>query len=377
MAIGTTVKVGWDATKVQRGMTSLKARFGRFATNVAGKLKTGMTAAAVAITATFAAATAATVAYFNKFRKEMDRIGKLAKRFEVPVEDLQRLQIAAELSGTNIEVLAKALQTLTRYAVKAGQEGGATYARAFEELRINAQKFAGMRPEQQILELSRAYNEGGKSAEKFAAILEVMGARSGGELMPLLRETPERLRGIFSQVNTVSGETIRKMEQFNDRITIIKQNLRVAFSQAIAGDMDAIKAALALVRSVLRDAWEGVGKDIALTTAARLVDGVNKFFKWLKDHPVAAAVAFPGIGGPAGVNLLEQTSRKGARDLRAARGDFSFEPSQLTLERERIYQAALRGTKEGVKEGMQNIVLEGPNVPVGGRWEDMRAKWSR
>lgn len=214
--LSSTIKIGLNSSEVKRGMASMRQGFKRFGAEVK---------------AAMAVAGAATVAYFHNFRQEMDRLGKLAKRLEESTDTLQRIGMAAQLAGVDLETVVKASQRLVRTLVQA-EDGSKTYARALDALGLSAGNLLEMPLEEQLMALARAYQLSGRGGAELAAIQELLG-RQGAELLPLLREGPEALAEAMAKAKPVSSSVIADMERLNDEMAVMGQHVKYAFGEVL------------------------------------------------------------------------------------------------------------------------------------------------
>lgn len=225
--LSSTIKLNLDSSAVKRGVKDMKQRF-----QAMGK----------AMVKSMAVVGVATFAYFNKFRNEMDRIGKLSKRLEESPETLQRIGLAAELAGTDMETVVKGAQKLVRSLVEASN-GSKTYERALDALGIKSEELLEMGLEDQIIAISKAYVESNKGGRELAAIQDLLG-RSGAELIPLLREGPEELAAAMARAKPVSAEVVGEMEYINDQLTVMGQKAQFVFGKVLVEGWRYIRVAL-------------------------------------------------------------------------------------------------------------------------------------
>lgn len=210
----STIKIKLDSSSVKKGAESMKARFKK----LGGAMKASMALAAVGM-----------VAYFKKFASEMDRIGKLSKRLDIGVESLQRLGIAAELAGTDTETLVKGLQTLNKNLATV-KEGSKSYDDSLRRLKLSAEDLIDLDMESQLIELTKAYHESEQGPRDLAAVLELLG-KSGGELVPRLKEGPDALADAMGRANVSTKETIAEMEKLNDMMTVAGKEIQTGFGE--------------------------------------------------------------------------------------------------------------------------------------------------
>lgn len=211
---------GADTGPFRRGLNEMRTETKQFA----GSLK-GMLAGAIG----FSAITAG----FRAMFVEMDRVQKLGIRFGETAETIQKIKLAADLAGADLEGLAKGLQKATQNAMEAAT-GSSTMADAFGRAGINAKDFVNLPMEQKILALAGALEQGKGSGENLAIMLEILG-RAGGEMIPLLSQGQEELQRQFEETATVSQGTVDSIAQFNDELTKLKQQAQVVGGAVING----------------------------------------------------------------------------------------------------------------------------------------------
>ena len=87
--------------------------------------------------------------------QKADRIGKLADRWGVGVEVLQRLGHVAELGGSNLETVAKSMATLNK-ATALARDGMVSYEREFTALGLSAEEMHKLNHEKRWFAISDA-----------------------------------------------------------------------------------------------------------------------------------------------------------------------------------------------------------------------------
>ena len=150
-----------------------------------------------------------------------DSMRDLAASAGTTVENMSRLGYAAQKSGTDLEVVKKAL-------VKLAKEGAKDSVAALTTL---AGEFAALP----------------NSAAKSARAVEIFGERIGPSLIPLLNEGREGLAAMAAEADnlgvTISTGTAEAADQFNDRM--------VALTGAMTGFKNSLTAALLPTLNVL------------------------------------------------------------------------------------------------------------------------------
>jgi hypothetical protein len=170
----------------------------------------------------------AILAGLKSMMNDFDRVGKLATRFGTSAESIQRVGVAAKVAGTDVEAVANAMTKAGIAASKAVEQGG-TMAELFDRAGINAREFAKANIDEKLLMIAEAYRAAGNDAQKTNAIIEIMGSRAGGNLIPLISNV-EALRAEMANVSVATDETVRAIEQANDRMTRFGNSVKVAFA---------------------------------------------------------------------------------------------------------------------------------------------------
>jgi len=193
-------RVTADTTAFKKGLDSAKSVASKWATDV-GKMFVG----AFAVTRM--------MSFFSSFASELDRVGKLATRLDVLPSTIANLGKAAEIAGTDVEQVVKAMGRLTLQAAKSGD--------AFTKAGVDASKFLGSNVEGQVMMLAEAYQNAGGDASKLLAIQELLGNRSQ-ELLPLIKQGPEALAESMGKMGDSYDSMVRKVEAMNDFMTKVR-----------------------------------------------------------------------------------------------------------------------------------------------------------
>lgn len=179
------------------------------------------------------------VAVFGDLLDKFDRVGKLANRFDLPEEEVQKLAVAAEVSGSNMEKLVAALTKATVAGVEASQ-GLQTYKRAFRDLNVDVDVFNKASPDEKLAILARAFNEAKDDSVAFTAAYRILG-KAGADLIPLLRENADGIAKLSKGLSTLSAEDVQAIEDFNDEMTLLKANLQAEIAREFAGELSDLK----------------------------------------------------------------------------------------------------------------------------------------
>jgi len=154
----------------------------------------------------------------------IDRISKLSRTLGISVKDLRKLQLAADLSGVQLETLARGVRTLNKGMIDFIREGTGEAQDAFHALGISAEELNQVAGDQfKVLELvADRLDDVGNSAERSAIAQQLFGGRAS-ELLLVLEEGSEGLARIAKEAQDfgliLSTATARNVEEANDAFT--------------------------------------------------------------------------------------------------------------------------------------------------------------
>jgi hypothetical protein len=183
---------------------------------------------------------------------DMDELGKTATRLRLPVGDVQALGLAAKTGGTDITTLVRALERAQVAATEAGR-GTATYAREFEQLKINIAEFQGLNHEGRLRVLADSYANAADKGEAFTALTRIMG-RSVGDLLPLLDKGGDAIDELGRSITRLNDADVRAIEEMNDQIEAMSQTVRTSLMQGLL----ALRPQLEWFTATLRDGAVGI-----------------------------------------------------------------------------------------------------------------------
>jgi hypothetical protein len=172
----------------------------------------------------------------------IDKISKLSRTLGISVEDLRKLELAANLSGVELNTLARGVRTLNKGMVDFAREGTGEAADAFETLGITADDINAVMGDQfKVLELvAKRLDEVENSAVRSSVAQELFGGRAS-ELLLVLENGGKELAKISKEAKTfgliLSTQAAQGVEEANDSVTRL-------FS-VFKGLTDTITAALA------------------------------------------------------------------------------------------------------------------------------------
>jgi len=219
----------------------------------------------------------------------IDRISKLSRTLGIATNDLRKLELAAGLSGVELETLARGVRTLNAGMFDFVEKGTGTAVDAFGALGISAEELSGVMGDQfKVLELiSDRLLDVENSATRSAIAQDLFGGRAS-ELLLVLEEGSEGIARISKEaeqfgltLSTVGG---RNVEDANDaifRLQMAFKGLRdttvTALSPAITKLADALRGKLLKAAEDTEGGMAEVGRNIALSMITAAESITNAF----------------------------------------------------------------------------------------------------
>ena len=281
MAEELKINIIGDASKLKGALGEAGSQVTKFAEKI-GSIGKTMTIVGGAITAAFGV-------IIKKTMDAGDQFDKMSLRTGETVENLSSLAYACDITGTSIEGLETGIKFLTK-GMDDAQKGMGEAKDAFEELKISIVDIEGnLRPTVDVLKEAATKIAAIENPAKQAALaMELFGARSGTQLIPLLKEGGAGIEELMKKAKelgiTMSTEAASAAAEFKDRLTDLKGSLA------------------------------GAGRDIAMILippltklAEKAVEIVKRIREWTEAHPVliewivkigATLGALAAVGGP-------------------------------------------------------------------------------
>jgi len=155
-----------------------------------------------------------------------DSLNDLNKITGISVETLSRLGYAAGQSGTSMDSLQSALPKFSKNMIEAAK-GTEAQAAAFDSMGISVTDAEGkIRPMDAVLsDVASKFAGYEDGAAKSALAMELFG-KSGAELIPFLNNGADGLANLARESDnfgaTISGDTARAADEFNDNMDKLK-----------------------------------------------------------------------------------------------------------------------------------------------------------
>lgn len=165
----------------------------------------------------------AVAGFVNDQRRLIDEIGKGARRLALSTEAYGAYRHAAQLSGLSTQELTNALEKM-RDTLGAAVGGEQFAARPFERLGLDVETLTQL--EDPLGRIQDAM-EGIADANQRTAIARDIFGRGGGRILNLFENDLRGLRKEYEELGlAVSGEEAKRVEEFNDQLTIMAERLK-------------------------------------------------------------------------------------------------------------------------------------------------------
>jgi len=159
-----------------------------------------------------------------------EKIDDMSQKFKISGETLQRLGNVANVSGSSMEDVAKALNKL-----KVNQQdavlGNKKLAEAFARAGISVQELQSLDAEGLFLRLSEAVANGTLKGQEFITIQELMG-KSATNLIPMMEKGADAIRAQGEAMGVISNETLAQMAQMNAQLKTMQSLFMTTFAEA-------------------------------------------------------------------------------------------------------------------------------------------------
>lgn len=210
------VALGLDSAQFNSGINKAEGGLGKFG-------KTAGIALAAVATAAVAAGAALGVAVKGAI-DHADELSKTAQKIGVATEALSRLEWAAKLSDVSLEQMSTGLRKLSQNMLEVSQGRGAQAESSFAALGISVTDATGAlkSADEVMTEVADKFSRMEDGSVKTALAMNIFG-RAGTQMIPMLNMGRQGLADMAAESDrlgqTISGETGRAAEEFNDSLT--------------------------------------------------------------------------------------------------------------------------------------------------------------
>lgn len=203
---------------VATGLAKIKAQFSEFRRGINGELGNLLAFGSV-------------TSGIERLIEKGSQLQDISERFNVPVEDLQRVANVAEQSGGSLEGVAKSWNKMVVSQEKAIQ-GNVEARESFERLGIPVEEIAGMQPDQLFYRIANAVKDAKDRTEAYAAVYNLLG-KSSGELFTTLALGSEEIKKQGDAMGVMGAKSVANLDRIDDAFKKLKNNLFVVVGSAL------------------------------------------------------------------------------------------------------------------------------------------------
>lgn len=249
--------------------------------------------------------------------EQIDSITKMSREIGVAVETVSSFTLAAQLSGTSTDIMARGMRNLARNATQVVQGTGEARS-AFDALKISVENASGglKSGEELMLEIADAFSQAKDGAEKTAIAMKAVGEEAGPKLINFLNQGAVGIKAMI-ELNRDLGLSFTEaqgalVEGINDNLTIlglafdgIKRQfalgLAPALSQITGAVVEFAKAAAGPGQAGARGFAQVIGGSLVAAVDAGLA-ALEQFLRTIEQFGLGEALgnlfrgAFEGIG---------------------------------------------------------------------------------
>lgn len=219
------------------------------------------------------------VDHLKELINTMDELGKSAERFGVGVDNLQRLQFAAQATGSSADQMNQGLARLSKGMLEMSDATNAT-GQALRALGVTSRDDT----ETAMLKLADAFAKLPDGAQKTALAMEIFGKEVGPSLIPMLNQGREGMQAMARDAEelglVLDSSATKSAAEFNDQLQRMGNITKGELMQALTGALPELRAIAQtwLDSSARGKDFAAIGRDIAdvldtLAKGAILVNG--------------------------------------------------------------------------------------------------------
>lgn len=195
---GLRIPLSVDSAGYRRGLESAKKETERFTGSIKGMLIGAFGGAAIA-------------AGMRSVAQEVSKLEDQAKKVNASFAEMQRIAGTAARAGVSLNEITAILVRIQRRAGDAAR-GSSELRTAFQNLGIDYQSFASMRPERQMIALADAFKEGQRSGTNVADTMKVLDTEARS-LFPMFEMGGKALAEAFASVDSSAGHSVAAIKR--------------------------------------------------------------------------------------------------------------------------------------------------------------------
>ncbi len=342
-----TANAAGMAQGINAGVVELQ-KLGLAAKQTAGDVRvlTGLQLGTAFVSAVRAVATSFT-SFTAGASASIDATNKLSRSLGISFGELQRLQLAADLSGASSETLAQAF-TKAQVTITKASKGGREATASLRALGLSVGELSSLSASDQFDRIAAAIAAIDNPAQRAAAAVSIFGD-SGAKLLPTFQELAsnlQRAEGFFAGFKSqLTGDDAKRVEDINDAFTEVQKAVQQTAGIILSRLQPALTTGAATVRTFIQtldvDAVAGKAAS-ALGDLARVAEALASILGPAIQRPIIAiGVGLAFINRQAiatGVASLATTFTAAA----TAAGGYSVAMGTATVATN-VFKASLRG----------------------------------
>jgi hypothetical protein len=204
----------------------------------------------------------------------IDATNKLSRSLGISFTELQRIQLAADLSGASSETLANAF-TRAQLTIAKAAGGGREATASLRALGLSVDELAGLSASQQFEAIATAIAGIDNPARRAAAAVSIFG-ESGAKLLPTFQELAsnlQRAEGFFAGFRSqLTGDDAARVEAINDAFT----EVQAAVTQTAAVILAKLEPALTAGARSVTQFLQGLDVSAVAASAEGAISGLAR-----------------------------------------------------------------------------------------------------
>lgn len=223
MPVPIRTKVEVDTKEVSTGVAKVDKLFGGL------KAKAGLAATAVT-----AIASGFVLASMQKLSEHLTAVDRNMKKLDASAGAIQRIGLAAEIAGGNVDQVADQLIKIRNIAAL----GDDTTAKNLEAIGLNMKEVNNMDADALLLAIAKGYNSIADNTERSAAMAKLFGDEYK-ELLPVISDYDALLKDM-EDTAIISEEEIKRIKEAEAELAKLSNSLTVLSGKTIKFVFDGI-----------------------------------------------------------------------------------------------------------------------------------------
>lgn len=261
---GNTSRLTSDFKPASKAIQGLKTQFTSTFTNVGLKIA-GLAGAIVGVTSL-----AGAMMKLNSQFAKIDELAKAADKIGMTVAEMQALELAAGLAGSDVAAAEKAMLKFSQTLGRA-QTGDTAAIEALDQIGLSVADFQNLSAIESFGLVSDSINQLGTQAQQTAAVMDIFG-RGGTEIFNLIRGGSAAVQQAQADIQELGLELSRvdaaKVEMANDAWTRMQMLINGVFQQIAVALAPVFTA---LIETVLEMAKQSGFMGTVATTALEAI----------------------------------------------------------------------------------------------------------